>query len=51
MAEKRLDEIDRRILARLQDNARVPNVDLARQVGPVAVSVLASAFGNWKKPG
>ena len=33
MAEKSLDEIDRKILARLQINARVPNVDLARQVG------------------
>ena len=28
-----LDDIDRRILRSLQDNARIPNVDLARQVG------------------
>ena len=33
MPQKILDEIDRRILAVLQNNARVANVDLARQVG------------------
>lgn len=33
MPQKTLDEIDRRILAVLQNNARVANVDLARQVG------------------
>jgi DNA-binding Lrp family transcriptional regulator len=33
MSERRLDATDRRILACLQDNARVPNVDLARRVG------------------
>ena len=33
MPQKVLDEIDRRILAVLQNNARVANVDLARQVG------------------
>jgi DNA-binding Lrp family transcriptional regulator len=29
----RLDEIDKRILRTLQDNARLPNTDLAREVG------------------
>ena len=33
MPQKTLDKIDRRILAVLQNNARVANVDLARQVG------------------
>ena len=33
MPHKALDEIDRRILTVLQNNARVANVDLARQVG------------------
>ena len=33
MPQKTLDEIDRRILAVLQNNARIANVDLARQVG------------------
>ncbi|MDP6388272.1 MAG: Lrp/AsnC family transcriptional regulator [Alphaproteobacteria bacterium] len=33
MAEKSLDEIDRRILAALQENARVSNVELAGAVG------------------
>lgn len=30
---RELDDIDRRILARLQDNARITNVELAEQVG------------------
>jgi len=33
MPEKTLDEIDRRILAVLQDNARIANVALAERVG------------------
>lgn len=33
MLEKALDEIDLRILAALQDNARISNVDLAARVG------------------
>ena len=33
MSEKSLDAIDRRILAVLQDNARMSNADLAREVG------------------
>ena len=33
MPKQRLDAIDRLILACLQENARVPNVDLARRVG------------------
>ncbi len=37
-----LDEIDRRILAVLQDNARVANVDLAGQVG-------VSASPCWRR--
>ena len=42
MPQKSLDEIDRRILAVLQDNARVANVDLARQVG-------VSASPCWRR--
>lgn len=33
MAANRLDEIDRRILAELQDDGRMTNVELARRVG------------------
>lgn len=33
MAEKRLDAIDRKILATLQENARISNVDLASAAG------------------
>ncbi len=33
MPKNGLDAIDRRILGRLQENARIPNVDLARAVG------------------
>ena len=42
MPHKALDEIDRRILTVLQDNARVANVDLARQVG-------VSASPCWRR--
>ena len=42
MPQKSLDEIDRRILAVLQDNARVANVDLARRVG-------VSASPCWRR--
>ena len=33
MPKRKLDAIDRRILDQLQENARIPNVDLARRVG------------------
>jgi Lrp/AsnC family leucine-responsive transcriptional regulator len=33
MLQRDLDDIDRRILERLQENARIANVDLAREVG------------------
>ena len=33
MAEIRLDELDRKILEVLQDNARISNAELARKVG------------------
>ena len=33
MPKNGLDEIDRRILGKLQDDARIPNVELAREVG------------------
>ena len=33
MAANRLDEIDRKILAELQDDGRMTNVELARRVG------------------
>ncbi len=33
MPEKSIDALDRRILAELQDNARISNADLARAVG------------------
>ena len=33
MVQRPLDAMDRKILACLQENARVPNVDLARRVG------------------
>lgn len=33
MAENTLDDIDRRILAELQENARISNADLSRAVG------------------
>ena len=42
MPQKSLDEIDRRILAVLQDNARVANVDLAGRVG-------VSASPCWRR--
>ncbi len=42
MPRKSLDEIDRRILAVLQDNARVANVDLAGRVG-------VSASPCWRR--
>ena len=42
MPQTSLDEIDRRILAVLQDNARVANVDLARRVG-------VSASPCWRR--
>lgn len=42
MPQKALDAIDRRILAVLQDNARVANVDLAAQVG-------VSASPCWRR--
>jgi DNA-binding Lrp family transcriptional regulator len=42
MPAKPLDAIDRRILAVLQDNARVANVDLAAQVG-------VSASPCWRR--
>jgi len=42
MPRKSLDEIDRRILGVLQDNARVANVDLARRVG-------VSASPCWRR--
>ena len=42
MPQKSLDEIDRRILTVLQDNARVANVDLAGRVG-------VSASPCWRR--
>jgi Lrp/AsnC family leucine-responsive transcriptional regulator len=42
MPQKQLDEIDRRILATLQENARVSNVDLATAVG-------VSASPCWRR--
>ena len=36
-----LDAIDRQIIARLHDNARIPNVDLAREVGVSPSTCLA----------
>ncbi|NKB55644.1 MAG: winged helix-turn-helix transcriptional regulator [Alphaproteobacteria bacterium] len=42
MPEKALDEIDHRILAVLQENARIANVDLANRVG-------VSASPCWRR--
>ncbi|GAA1506822.1 DNA-binding Lrp family transcriptional regulator [Agromyces terreus] len=36
-----LDDLDRAIIARLHDNARIPNIDLARAVGISASTCLA----------
>ena len=36
-----LDDIDRAIIPRLHENARIPNVDLARAVGVSASTCLA----------
>ena len=36
-----LDGIDRQIIARLHENARIPNVDLAREVGVSPSTCLA----------
>jgi hypothetical protein len=43
-----LDQIDRRLLAELQDEGRVTNVELAQRVGLTAPHVCAVSV-RWKK--
>ena len=46
----KLDKIDRLILQQLQDNARLPNVDLANKVGLSPSACSRSPSGDWGLP-
>lgn len=40
MAKKKIDEIDRKIIGALQENARIRNAEIARQIGMAPSAVL-----------
>ena len=49
MARHRLDAIDRKILAELQDDGRMTNVELSRRAKITAPPCLA-ACAHWRRP-
>lgn len=50
MTGQRLDAIDRKILAELQADGRMTNVELSRRVGISAPPVFAGS-GRWRRRG
>lgn len=50
MANTRLDPIDRKILAELQADGRMTNVELAKRVG-ISAPLVCGGYGRWKNPG